>query len=750
MDYATFIESKRPTVTPTGLATVPALHPKLFPFQRDIVAWALRLGRAAIFAECGLGKTFMQLEWARHVPGRVLVVAPLAVSAQTVEEGLAFGVAVNYARSQSEVAPGITITNYEMIEEFDASKFTGVVLDESSILKNYTGATKRKLLQMFAKTPYRLACTATPAPNDHLELGNHAEFLGVMPSNEMISRWFINDTMSAGSYRLKGHARRDFWDWVASWAVCVGAPSDIGHSDDGFVLPPLNIERHMLRVDHGARGDKGGEMFAGGGISATGLWREKRATMHERAKIVADIVATKPGAPWTVWCDTNDEADAIMALLPEAVEVRGSHTMERKLEALQGFAKGAHRIMVTKADIAGLGLNWQHCADVVFAGLTYSFEAFYQALRRSWRFRQTKPVTAHVVFADSEGNVIGTIKEKQQAHDDMRAEMKEAMRRNGVGVTKDNALKAVEEDLATGTGFALHLGDSCQTIQRVESASVDFSVYSPPFANLYIYSDSIADMGNSADHDEFFKHYSYLIRELHRVTKPGRLSAVHCKDLPLYKNRDGAAGLIDFPGQIIAEHEKAGWTFHSRVTIWKDPVIEMQRTKNHGLLHKNFTERAEACRQGMADYLIVFRKWADDMPDGQVKQRRKFGDYVGESAPLGERDERGYSIAVWQRYASPVWFDIQQTDVLNIQAARDNQDEKHICPLQLGVIRRAIDLWTNPGDTVLSPFAGIGSEGYVALDMGRKFVGVELKRSYWEQARRNLEAISKAGKKLFE
>lgn len=294
-----------------------------------------------------------------------------------------------------------------------------------------------------------------------------------------------------------------------------------------------------------------------------------------------------------------------------------------------------------------------------------------------------------------------------------------------------------------GTNWTVYNGDCVEVIKGLPDNSIDLTVNSPPFQGLYIYSDSEADMGNSANDDEFFTHYAYLIREQYRVTTPGRLCVVHCKDLPAFRNRDGAMGLIDFPGRIIRAFEDNGWQYHSRVTIWKDPVIEMERTKNHGLLHRNFMSQAEVCRQGMPDYLIVFRKWSDDMEEKAkpVLQHREIGDYIGTEPPAaweyreGKRSAREkYSIAVWQRYASPVWFDIQQTDVLNYQQAKDPNDEKHICPLQLGVIARSIDLWSNKGDVVFDPFAGIGSTGHEALRMGRKFVGIELKPSYWRTA----------------
>ena len=301
---------------------------------------------------------------------------------------------------------------------------------------------------------------------------------------------------------------------------------------------------------------------------------------------------------------------------------------------------------------------------------------------------------------------------------------------------------------SSGKDFTLYQGDSCEAIKGLPDNSVDFSIYSPPFSNLYIYSDSEADMGNSSNDEEFFQHYSFLIKELFRVTVPGRLSAVHAKDLPLYANRDGASGLKDFPGQIIRAHEEAGWVYHSRVTIFKDPVIEMQRTKTHGLLYKNFKVRGEVCRQGMADYLIVFRKW-DGLEGTTASERPVRHDpgvaipYVGEALPEPTglslfEDTDDHNLRVWQRYASPVWMDIDQTRVLNYQLAKDNSDEKHICPLQLDVIERSIQLWTNPGDVVFSPFAGIGSEGYSALKLGRKFIGIELKESYFRVAARNL------------
>jgi hypothetical protein len=340
------------------------------------------------------------------------------------------------------------------------------------------------------------------------------------------------------------------------------------------------------------------------------------------------------------------------------------------------------------------------------------------------------------------------LRQKEAAFAEMQTAMNEAMREHGLFRTGPRLeLTDIPDGRTSGKGWEMYLGDCVTTMAaKIADNSMDFSVYSPPFAELYIYSDSVADMGNCADYNEFFTQYDYLAKELLRVTTPGRLCAVHCKDLPRYMNRDGAAGLIDFPGDLIKSHERAGWVFHSRVTIWKDPVIEMQRTKNHGLLHKNFAGASENCRQGMADYMLVFRKWPVEGGE-HVTQDREIGDYIGTEPPTdgeiyyGKRSPKdSYSIAVWQRYASPVWFDINQTRVLNYQQARANDDSKHICPLQLDVIERSIDLWTNKGDTVFSPFAGIGSEIVSAIKMGRKGVGIELKPEYHAHATRHLRA----------
>jgi len=434
MNYHDIIASKGVVAPPSGFdATVD--NPVLFGWQRVTTEWACRQGCAALFADTGLGKTPMQLEWSRqvikHTGGRVLILAPLAVGPQTAREAVKFGIPnVKHVRRAVDVEDGITVCNYESLHKLDVSSFAGVVLDESSILKSYAGSTKRRLIEAFEATPFKLACTATPAPNDFLELGNHAEFLGIMSSHQMLARWFINDQSGMCKYRLKGHAVLAFWDWITSWARCIGRPSDMGngYSDDGYVLPKLITKRHSVAVDIVTNRAEG-TLFRTQDGSATSLHRERRLTSPDRAAKVAEIVALEPDESWLIWTDTNYDADNLMRVLPDAEEVRGPHSDRVKEERLLGFADGHVRILVTKPSVAGFGLNWQHCARVAFVGPSYSYEQYYQAIRRCWRFGQRRSVEVHVVLAATESMVGEVLDRKGRDHEEMKAAMFAASRR---------------------------------------------------------------------------------------------------------------------------------------------------------------------------------------------------------------------------------------------------------------------------------------------------------------------------------
>ena len=422
--YASFLKSKK--TTEFIYKPIKAeIHAALFPFQKDVCEYLLESGRGAAFLDTGLGKTILQCEWSRHIPGEVLIVAPLAVAQQTIKEAQKrLGLKIGYSKDGT-VTERITITNYERVENFDCERFTGVVLDESSILKGQNSKTKALLCERFAQTPYRLACTATPAPNDYTEIGNHAEFLGIMSTQEMLTRWFIHDSANTGDWRLKGHAVKSFWKWVASWAACLSKPSDLGYDNGGYDLPPLNITTHKVEVETKTAFDEG-LLFEMPEMNATSLHRKKRESVDDRVALVADLVNGKSD-PFIVWCESNQESEMLTKAIPDAIEVKGSDSLDKKEDALVGFSEGRYRVIVSKSSICGFGMNWQHCRNQVFASISYSYEKFYQAVRRSWRFGQDQPVNIDVVIADAEIPVWRAVESKATDHESMKEHMKYAI-----------------------------------------------------------------------------------------------------------------------------------------------------------------------------------------------------------------------------------------------------------------------------------------------------------------------------------
>lgn len=435
MDYRSIVERSIVRSVRNGIATPYSMPDQTRTHQRHAIDFALEQGNAALFLDTGLGKSLCSFAWAENVArttGKpVLMFAPLGVVGQHMAEAHKFGFNATVCRSQDDVRHGLNLANYDRLHLFDQAAFGGLALDESSIIKNFSGIVTRRLMEFGKVVSHRLACTATPAPNDHMELGQHAQFLGVMSSSEMLSRWFIADQSEMGRYRLKRHAVRSFWQWVASWARCAEYPSDLGGDDAGYILPPLSLHRHIVRTDITA---DAGEEDTGQGMlfripsnSATSVHREKRKTAADRAAKIAELVRSEPGEPWLIWCETDYDADAVRALLPDATEVHGRMTAEQKEAGLAAFTDGTARILITKPSIAGWGLNWQHCARQAFVGLSFSYEAFYQAVRRCWRFGQTRPVDVHVACAETEEAIWQTIVRKRDDHDTMKKAMRAAM-----------------------------------------------------------------------------------------------------------------------------------------------------------------------------------------------------------------------------------------------------------------------------------------------------------------------------------
>lgn len=422
-DYDIFLQRKQILAQPSGFdVPVESLNAHAFDYQRAIVRWALRRGKAAIFSRYGTGKTLMQLDWAdqvvRHTGRDVLIVAPLAVARQTQQEGRKFGIDVTVARTPADLAPGINVTNYELLHKFDLSRFVGVVLDESSILKHIESKTRQQLIEALRFTPYKLCCTATPSPNDHVELGGHAEFLGVLSQSEMLATFFHHDGGDTSKWYLKQHARVDFWRWVASWAVMLRTPADLGYDDARFQLPPLRMHEHTVAVE----GPTQGFLFAVEALTLTERRGARRESLESRVQLAADLVNASADR-WLVWCNLNDEGTALKALIPDAVEVRGSDSAEHKAQTMTDFAEGRLRVLISKPSICGFGMNFQVCHKMAFVGLSDSFEEMDQALHRCYRYGQTEPVDCHVIVAETEGAVVRNIERKRQSNEQMANEL---------------------------------------------------------------------------------------------------------------------------------------------------------------------------------------------------------------------------------------------------------------------------------------------------------------------------------------
>lgn len=747
MEYSEFLQSKIKIHKQTGFdIDENSLSGYLYPFQKFLVKKSLHHGKYAIFADCGLGKTIMQLEWANkvasHTNGMVLIVCPLAIVAQTVLEAVKFG--LNCSKYSNGESAGVFITNYEQVEKIDCSQFVGVVLDESSILKNYTGKYKQLIIESFNNTQYKLACTATPSPNDLNEIGNHSEFLNVLDSQDMRSKWFVRDE-GMNNYRLKFHAKKDFYAWISSWASMICKPSDLGFDDLGYNLPKLNQIDHCITTSAKIGS---GLLFNQASINATNYNSELRETKEARLAKVIEICNNTDG-PILIWIKHNDEGTYLEKHIEGSVNVQGTDSNERKESNLLGFAQGKFRVLITKAKIAQFGMNFQNCSTQIFASIDFSFESYYQQIRRSYRYGQKNEVNIHVITTDTMENVVKTIEKKQRQF----AEMQDEMNRN-INNIKYGLLTDYERREFKNEDVLLIKGDSCIEVKSIPDNSVDLIVFSPPFSSLFTYSNYIHDMGNNESHADFFKQYDFLLKELYRILKPGRLMCCHTKDLGVYKNSSGYTGMYDFTrehtkavidmmpkdwvndttGKHTDSCQDAGFKLHSKITIWCDPVLEMQRTKTQRLLYKTVTSNSTKTGIGMAEYITIFKKF-----DGSDES---------EWEPVTNLNKSNFPLDTWQKWASPVWMDIKRTDVLNGKEGTDLGDEKHIAPLQLEVIHRLVNLYSNVGETVFTPFLGIGSEIYKSVENCRKGIGIELKDSYFDTAVKNVTNAQNKKKQL--
>jgi DNA modification methylase len=775
VDYTKLLENKKVKIIATGFdLPISELNPKLKEFQKYCVQKALKFGRFGLFEPPGAGKTIQQLEWATQVSKYtgmpIILVAPINVIGQTIsEEAPKFGYEVKelYPGIKDLQSCNIWAINYDSLHLYLhlIPLFSGVILDESSILKNFTGETKKFLMETFANIPFKLPCSATPSPNDLNEYGNHSEFLNVLDSQDMRSKWFVRDE-GMNNYRLKGHAKASFYAWLATWCIMFEHPRDIGFDEDGYDLPPINYIERQIKTK-----SRDGKMFNDTAVDATSFSRELKLTKVERLAEVAEIVNNSTET-FCIWVTLDSEAEELLKLIPGTVNVTGSDKKDIKRKGFADFSAGKIRVLITKTKLAQYGLNWQHCHNTIFASFNFSFEALYQAIRRFLRFGQLHEVNCWLMTTDTMQNVLQNIKMKEKQHNESIREVSKAINGKTYGLLDTYDFKEVKTE-------RMHLmkGDSAIEMKRIPDNSIDFIIFSPPFKSLFTYSNYIHDLGNNDDSAGFWDQYKFIIHECYRILKPGRIMACHTKDLGVYKNSSGFTGMdnftdehtsfienalsldlikerdklygklgafldlsdsgIGFDGNItmriedrirdieaqLKNHERVGFKLHSKTTIWCDPVLEMQRTKTQRLLYKTLTSNSALTGIGMAEYMRYFKKW-----DGTDESNWE---------PVTHLTKQNIPLSLWQQWASPVWMDIKRTDVLNNKAGTAMGDEKHIAPLQLEVNHRCINLWSNPGDTVFTPFLGIGSEAYVAINNDRRAIGVELKDSYFDTAVKN-------------
>ncbi len=788
MEYTHLLEAKKVKKIEAGFhVDLLALNPVLKGFQKHCVQKALKHGRFALFEPPGAGKTLQQLEWAsqvhKHTGKPVILLAPLSVIMQTVDdEAPKFGYEVMElfpgVKSSDLKQFGIWAVNYQSLHLYThlISEFAGVVLDESSILKDFTGKIKNFIMTTFRHTPYKLPCSATPAPNDLNEFGNHSEFLRVLDAQDMRSKWFVRDE-GMNNYRLKKHAEVDFYGWLSTWCIMFEHPRDIGFDEAGYDLPNLNLIEHQIDVDIDF-GDgewpfeKDEEL-----INATTFNKELKRTINERMAAVAEMVNNSTES-FCIWVTLDAEAEMLNKLIPGSINVTGSDKKDAKRKGLLGFSKNEYRVLITKTKLAQYGLNWQHCHNTIFASFNFSFEALYQAIRRFLRYGQLHDVNCWLITTNKMQNVLNNVKMKEQKHNNAIKGVSKAMNGKVYGLQESYQYAEVKNDK-----MWLMKGDSAIELSRIPDNSVDFIIFSPPFKSLFTYSNYIHDLGNNDTPAGFWEQYRFIVKECYRVLKPGRIMACHTKDLGVYKNSSGYTGMDNFTDEhtrfiesvffadykqelervkakievvqsyldepdfndaifeakikelrlredeltdLLANASKTGFKLHSKTTIWTDPVLEMQRTKTQRLLYKTLTSNSALSGIGMAEYMRYFKKW-----DGTDESNWE---------PVTHITKENFPLDLWQQWASPVWMDIKRTDVLNNKKGTDQGDEKHIAPLQLEVIHRCINMFSNPGDKVLTPFLGIGSEAYVAINNSRFAIGCELKDSYYHTAIKNCEA----------
>ena len=808
MTYAQFLARKIDVAPLVGLdVQASQLSPALKYHQRDSVLWALRGGRRALFEAFGLGKTVMQLEWARIVAemtgGQVLIVAPLNVRREFFDDAthILHQQPPVYVKTQAEADAikarvSVVITNYERVRDgdIDPRRFAGVTLDEAATLRSFGSKTYQVFLDKFKGVRYKLVNTATPSPNRYKELIHYAGFLEIMDTGQALTRWFKRDSTKANNLTLYPGREREFWIWCASWGLFLQKPSDLGYSDEGYSLPPLEVRYHRLQTDLADAGSEPNGQMKLMRDAAFGLRdaaREKRESIDARVAEAKRIIADAPADEhFVLWHDLEAERHALTAALPECVDIHGTMDLEERERRVEAFAYGETRLFATKKSLSGSGCNFQrYCHRAIFLGIDYEFNDFIQAIHRIYRFLQKEPVVIDIIYMDSEDEVLRALKQKWQQYNELTETMAGIIREYGLGTAARESLKrtiGVERVEVTGEHYRAINNDCVEELKTWPDNSVDMILTSIPFGNHYEYSPSYNDFGHNPDDDAYFQQMEYLTPNLLRVLRPGRVAAIHVKDRILFGNATGLGmpSVEPFHADTIAHFRKHGFVFFGMVTIVTDVVRENNQTYRLG-----WTEQCKDGSKmgvGCEEYLLLFRKLPTDTSkayaDVPVKKSkdaytraqwqidahgfwRSSGDRLVtkaelQAAPVSKLQDlyRRYSRQTVYSYAEhvalakqldadgrlpatfmvcapgswtdSVWDDINRMRTLNT-SQRLKKRELHICPLQLDVVERAIERWSNPGDLIMDPFGGLMTVPYMAVKMDRRGVGIELNSDYF-------------------
>lgn len=804
MTYQEFLAGKIDLAPKSGIQVDPAeVSSVLKPHQRDAVLWALNGGRRGIFAAFGLGKTVMQLEWSHilqaHEGGQVLIVMPLNVMPEFKHDAAMLGMAEPpYCRTMDEVhacKSPIIMTNYERVRDGDINPhfFTGASLDKASTLRSFGSKTYQEFMQKFKGVRFKLTNTATPSPNRYKELIHYAGFLEVMDTGQALTRFFKRDSTKANNLTLYPGREKTFWIWCASWGLFLQKPSDLGYSDDGYDLPPLEIRYHKLNsLDRPAEYDRDGQMKLGHD-AAMGLQdaaKEKRDSIALRAAAAAKIVQENPDEHFVIWHDLEDERRALEKAIPEMVDIYGSMDLETREGRVTDFAYGRTRVFGTKKSLSGSGCNFQrYCHRAIFMGIDYEFNDFIQALHRIYRFLQTEPVVIDILYMDTETEILRALEQKWKQHQELCQQMSRIIREYGLGSLALETLKRTigcERVEVSGKNYTAINNDCVEEIKNWPTDSIDLYVTSIPFGNHYEYSPSYNDFGHNPDDEAFFRQMDYLTPQLLRTLKPGRVACIHVKDRVQFGNVTGKGmpTIEPFHADCISHFIRHGFAYFGMITVLTDVVRENNQTYRLGWTEqcKDGTKMGVGC----PEYILLFRKLPTDTSKGYADDRvtkskeeytraqwqldahsfwrssgdRPFTRTELENTPVdklqavyrkfsrGNVYNYGEHVAMAQKldadgrlpstfmvvapgsWDESIWDDINRMRTLNTSQSLKNH-EMHVCPLQLDIVERCINRYSNPGELVADPFAGLFTVPYMAVKMGRKGKGVELNPDYF-------------------